>query len=179
MLALSHHFLGEILAEGRRPQEAEHAYHLAGDQWEKLMAEFPTVAIYRQWLANSHANLAELFATSPEARFWDAVQAVQYAKKAVALDPRPGIWNTLGIACYRAGDWQAALGALKESVRGGGDCDDWFFLAMAHWKLDHKEEARIWYGQAIAWMEEKKPRNARLLRFHAEAASLLGMKEKK
>jgi serine/threonine protein kinase len=179
MLALSHHFLGEVLAEAGRPQEAHQAYQEAVASWEKLMAEFPTAGIYRQWLANCHANLAELFATSPEANFWDPAQAVQHAKKAVELDPRGGLWNMLGIAYYRTGDWQAAVSALKKSteLREGGDCGDWFFLAMAHWKLDHKEEARRWHARAVAWMEEKKPRAAHLRRFRAEAAAVLGATE--
>jgi tetratricopeptide (TPR) repeat protein len=179
MAALSHHFLGEVLAESGRPQEAEDAFHQAGGYWEKLMAEFPMTGIYRCWLANYHGNLAGLFSTGPVTEFWNPVQAVQHAKKAVDLDPRGGIWNLLGIAYYRAGDWHAAVTALKKSLelRGGSECDDWFFLAMAHWKLGHKEEARKWHAQAIAWMEEKKPRDTHLRRFRAEAAALLGVKD--
>jgi hypothetical protein len=98
-------------------------------------------------------------------------------KKGLDLDPRAGIWNSLGIAYYRAGDWQPAVTALKKSMelREGGDCYDWFFLAMAHWKLGHKEEARKWHGQASAWMEQKEYGDPRLRRFRAEAAALLGV----
>ena len=45
---------------------------------------------------------------------------------------------------------------------------------MTHSKLDHKEEARNWHEQAIAWMEQKKRRDAHLRRFRAEAGALLG-----
>ena len=41
-------------------------------------------------------------------------------------------------------------------VGKGGYWFDWFFLAMAHWQLGHKEEARRWYDQGVAWMEKTK-----------------------
>ena len=34
---------------------------------------------------------------------------------------------------------------------------DWFFLAMAHWQLRHKDEARTWFDKAVAWMERYDP----------------------
>ncbi len=67
----------------------------------------------------------------------------------------------------------------------GGYWFDWFFLAMAHWRLDHNEDARKWYDQAVGWMEKNaeelarnKPYEAQCRRYRAEAAQLLGMKEK-
>jgi tetratricopeptide (TPR) repeat protein len=130
--------------------------------------------------------LAELFTTSPDATYWNAVKAVPHARKAVQLDPEPGgCWNTLGIVYYRMGDWEAAIRALEKSMelRRGGDCYDWFFLSMAHSRLDHRDEAQQWYEQAVAWMKNHhdelvrdKPKSAQLCRFHGEAASVLGLK---
>ena len=56
------------------------------------------------------------------------------------------------MAHYRAGDWKASLTALEKSMelRKGGDSFDWFFLAMAHWQLGEKDEAREWYDRAVA-----------------------------
>ena len=56
-----------------------------------------------------------------------------------------------------------------------GDGFDWVFLAMAHWQLGHKNEARKWYDQAIAWTQ-KHPPNDELSRFRAEATELLDLK---
>ena len=53
-----------------------------------------------------------------------------------------------------------------------------FFLAMAHWQLGHKEEARRQYDKSVGWMEnsENSESNAdELIRFRAEAAELLGI----
>jgi hypothetical protein len=51
---------------------------------------------------------------------------------------------------------------------------------MAHWRLGDKEQARKWYGRAVQWMEKNQlPREElrqELLRFRAEAAELLGIK---
>ncbi len=86
-------------------------------------------------------------------------------------------WNTLGVAQYRAGQFKEAVTTLTKSMefRSGGDANDWFFLAMAHWQLKNKEEARKWYDKAVAWTEKSKPDDEELRRFRAEAAELLGI----
>src|SRR5262249_36599162 len=65
-------------------------------------------------------------------------RAVSVAKEAVEMNPQEGSYhNTLGVARYRAGCWKEAVATLEKSMelRQGGDGDDWFFLAMAHWRL--------------------------------------------
>ena len=62
-------------------------------------------------------------------------------------------------------------------LRQGGDSFDWFFLAMAHWQMDKKDEARKWFDQGIVWMGKNRPQDAELRRFRAEASELLGIKE--
>ena len=54
-----------------------------------------------------------------------------------------------------------------------------FFLAMAHWQLADKPQAHSWYDKAVSWMEKNQPKDEELIRFRAEAAALLGVKEKK
>ena len=106
----------------------------------------------------------------------DAKLAVELAQKAVELAPQAGhIWNTLGVAHYRVGDWPAAITALEKSMelRKGGDCNDWFFLAMARWQLGEKNKAREFYDQAVDWMDKNQPNNEELLRFRTEATELL------
>jgi tetratricopeptide (TPR) repeat protein len=127
-------------------------------------------------------NLADRLANHPDATRRDPPEAVRLAKRALELDPNWGVgWNTLGEAHYRAGDWKAAIKALGKSMelRKGGDSNDWFFLTMAKWRLDEKEEARKWYGKAVEWMDRNQPKNEELRRFRVEAAELLELKEKK
>lgn len=79
------------------------------------------------------------------------------------------------MAEYRAGNYQAALAALRESMDAGkgGDGFDWFFVAMSHWRLGDAEEARKWHDKAVAWMGKRKPKDQELIAFAAEAAELL------
>jgi tetratricopeptide (TPR) repeat protein len=108
--------------------------------------------------------------------------ALEFARKGVELAPEDGkAWNTLGVAQLRAGNWEESIKALRKSMdlRKGGDSSDWFFLAMAHWHLGNKNEARRWFDQAVSWMDKNQPGNEELRRFRAEAAELLGLKEKK
>ena len=96
--------------------------------------------------------------------------------------PKEGtFWNTLGVAHFRTGDWNAAIAALTRSMdlRTGGDSNDWFFLAMAHWQKGDKLEARCWYDKAVSWMDKNQSENDELSRFRAEAAALLEVKQKK
>jgi uncharacterized protein HemY len=106
-------------------------------------------------------------------------EAIDLAKKAVKATPTAGnYWVTLGIAHYRAGQWRAALTALREAIklRNGGNSYDWFFLAMVHWRLGDKEQGRKWYEQAVQWMEKNAPHSGELKRNRAEAGELLGIK---
>ena len=126
-------------------------------------------------------RLAWIYATWRDPKFRDTKQAVELARRAVNVSPKDGTcWITLGAAHYRTGDWKAAVEALNESMkqRNGGDSLDWFFLAMAHWQLGDKVQARKWYGQAVLWTEMNQPKNDELRRFREEAEELLEIKKK-
>jgi tetratricopeptide (TPR) repeat protein len=151
-------------------------------EWPKALADYDKATELGPNDANLHNNLAWDLATHADAPGREPGRALQWAKKAVELEPNEGAyWNTLGIASYRAGDWKAALAALEESMelRNGGDSSDWFFLAMCNEKLGGKEKARAWYDKAVAWMAKNEPHNDVSRRFRAETEDLLGLKEKK
>jgi hypothetical protein len=48
---------------------------------------------------------------------------------------------------------------------------------MARWQLGQKDEARTWYGKAVAWMDKNKPQDHELKRVRTEAATLLSLAE--
>jgi tetratricopeptide (TPR) repeat protein len=128
-------------------------------------------------------SLAELLATCPDARLRDPKRAVELAKDAVELAPRSSwAWQVLGWARYRTGAWKDSIAALEKSIElreDGGGSFQWFFLAMAHWQVGNKEQARKWYGRAVEWADRIQPADAQLRRFRAEAAELLGLNERK
>ena len=161
--------LAVVLGATNQPQEAAQVYR--------------TVLELAPQSAVAHNNLAWFLVTCPDPKFRDPAKAVKLAQKAVEMAPKEGNhWNTLGVARYRARDWNAATAALEKSRELLGDTElsfNAFFLAMAHWQLGGKPEARQWHSQAVDWMEKNKPDDQELRRFRAEAAELLAIKEKK
>ena len=65
------------------------------------------------------------------------------------------------------------------SLREGGDSFDWFFLAMAHWRLGDRDQARTWLKRAVEWMDQHRPHDDELRRFRAEAETLVTDMEKR
>ena len=150
-------------------------------QWDKAIVDYAKAAEMNPKDATLHNDLAWLLATCPDAKLRQPARAVESAKKAVELSSQSGhLWTTLGAAQYRAGDWKAATLALTKSMKlsNGGDSVQWFFLALAHGKLDQKKEARQWYDRAVQWMDQHQPKNEELHRFRTEAEELLGIKKK-
>ena len=122
-------------------------------------------------------ELAWKLATRPESALRSPSLALELATQAVGLTPKNAdFWKTLGVAQYRAGNWQAAETTLHKSMqlRSGGDSFSGFFLGMASWQLGHKAEARKWFENAVDWMDKNKPHDEALKRFRAEAEELLG-----
>jgi eukaryotic-like serine/threonine-protein kinase len=161
-------------------------YDSAQKEFQAAIAAYTKVIELVPDNAVAHNNLAWMFATCPEIELRDPAKAVALAKRAVELRPTDGTgWNTLGAAQYRAGDWQAAIESLTKSMelRSGGDAEDWYFLAMAHCRLGHVDDARKWHQQAIEWEEKNGPLLANnrqvadeLRRFRAEAEGLMESK---
>src|SRR5262249_14052822 len=48
-----------------------------------------------------------------------------------------------------------------------------FFLAMVHWHLGDKDQARSWFDRAVAWMDKNQPPNDEELRLYREEAEAL------
>jgi tetratricopeptide (TPR) repeat protein len=163
------------------------AYYNLGNVLIDMNALDEAVTAYKKVIcldpdsAGAYNQVAWILATSSDLRIQNPEQAVRLAKKAVALAPQVGeCWNTLGIALYRARQWQDAVEALEKSMQlqSAGDSFHWFFLAMAYRQLGNSEKARHWYDRAVQWMDKNKPKDDQLCRFRAEAVALLGIQER-
>src|SRR5262249_43314500 len=88
----------------------------------------------------------------------------------------PRGWDVLGIARYRTGDFHGALAALEKdpvaAKQNGG-----FFLAMTHWQLGNRDEARRCYQKAVERLDKQAAPNQGAVPFRHEAAKLLGVNE--
>jgi Flp pilus assembly protein TadD len=104
----------------------------------------------------------------------DPAWIVSLAEKALAKSPKdhwhvnPNHWDVhrLGAALYRAGRFQEAVQRLTEATERNAHpyrtnmlCT-WFFLAMAHQRLGHAEEARRWLEKASRATEDVRKPNA-------------------
>jgi tetratricopeptide (TPR) repeat protein len=144
-LAANHLACAQCFTMKARPAEAANEYQRAGEFLDKAMAK-PSSGLLNECNVN---NVAWYLATAPDPQFRDPARAVKLAKTSVEIAPNRGdIWNTLGVARYRTGDWQGAIQALNKSMelRAGGNPADWHFLAMAEWQLGNKDAARVCPG---------------------------------
>jgi WD40 repeat protein/tetratricopeptide (TPR) repeat protein len=102
---------------------------------------------------------------------WAPVRRV--AERLVQEDPAAGRLTILGALLYRAGQYDEALRRLTQAVAKGGQGGsvwDRLFLAMAHQRLGHAEEAQKWLKQAVAATSRSwpDPQEVQLLRREAE-----------
>jgi hypothetical protein len=86
----------------------------------------------------------------------DREAPVRLAEAALARCPqgeRGEVLTTLGAALYRAGRFEEALRRLNEGFQthgGGGVPKEFAFLALAHHRLGHRDEAQRWLDKLIA-----------------------------
>jgi hypothetical protein len=128
-----------------------------------------------------------LLATCPDAKVRDLPRAIEVARQAVAeasarLDREATgqAEKTLGLAYFRNGDWKNAS-AMLHSALGKMSRDDSsirFLLLMASWHLGDRRSAREAYDSLARKMDEGHVQDVQLLPYRAEAAALLGVKDR-
>ena len=174
-LAWAYYDLGFLRELTGRFQEAADSFRPAFKAFEDAVVQSPKDG-------RNHFNLAWVLATCPAPQFRHPGRAVEFANKALQLEPMPAeYWRTLGVAEYRAGNWKAALQAFDESTARayGRERGELFFLAMTHWQLGDKSRASRLYEQARRWMEGNRPGDMQARSFRDEAAAVLGLENKK
>ena len=177
-LAIARDGMSRALAEAGRITQAVEQRQIAMEIWRILSAGHPKDVEYRERLANTLNDLAWLLATAPEPSKDDAARALALAEEAVRVSSdRDSLWNTLGVARYRAGDWAGSIEALERSAvaspGGTGTAFDHYFLAMAWCRLQHLDQAGEWLERGKAWVARHRPDHSTLARFRDEAEELL------
>jgi tetratricopeptide (TPR) repeat protein len=101
----------------------------------------------------SDANLVAWTCSLAPGAVADPLRPVELASRAQAREPTSVIYlNTLGVALYRAGQFEAARERLTKSAatrKPMGDAWDWLYLAMIHHRLGQSDLARRWFDRAI------------------------------
>jgi hypothetical protein len=145
------------------------------------MVDFPKVDLYRREVGTCYRRLAWVLAIEPGLARRDVDRALGFAQKACDLEPGdPANHTSLGMAYYRAGNWKAAVAALRKGaeLRKLHTTDGALFLAMALWRLGEKEAARTAYESAVRWMEDNEDHpdfGPDLVRCRVEAETVLGL----
>jgi eukaryotic-like serine/threonine-protein kinase len=186
----------ESIAAYREAISLKPDYASAQDKLGKLLEALgktdEAASVYEQAMeadsgfAETYSDYARLLANAPDLKSRNTEKALALAQKAVKLDSKKSQFrNTLGMALYRGKNYPAALKSLHvamELAKNGPNSYSFFFLAMTHWQLGDKNEARKWFDKGVQWMEQVDPDyidERRLERHRAEAAELLGVNDKR
>ena len=170
-LAQSYFFLAKELL-------AEHS-PMATEEFRRAERAYRRGAVLAQDNAIALNHLAWFLVDCPDVQLRDPDHAIEWAERARAVAQGPDrarVWNTLGVAYYRKHDWQNAITALDMACKlrpAGGNDDDFFFLAMAYWKLGDRPRAYWWYNYGVRWLEQSRSRSRETSEPYAEASSLL------
>jgi len=165
------------------PEEAGHYLTRAEcyiylDDREKAFADLEKSAGDPSRNANTYNDLAWILVTRPDVKLRKPTFAVELAKKAIQAVPEENssFWNTLGVAHYRAGQWEEAITALTKSTKlpGGENSTNFLFLSMAHWQSGDKAAAANWYNKVPEWIRKRKLD----VDTYLEAVELMGIKVK-
>jgi tetratricopeptide (TPR) repeat protein len=109
------------------------------------------------------------------------VGLAEIAVKGLPATQKHDALNTLGAALYRAGRFEDSIRWLGEGIRlrnGRSLPQAWAFLAMAHHRVGHRDEARRWLNRLHDHLTSNDPNEfwdelaIRLLRSEAEAVIL-------
>ena len=181
-LALAYNNRGLHFQYSGDNQHAREQFQKATENYAKAIEECPgTQADFTLGCpyARSFNNYAWFLVTCPQAEFRDPAKAIKLAQDAVSLEPEQWeYWNTLGVARYRARQWNESLAALEHScaLSKGGNAFDFFFMAMAHHQLGHKEKAEANYAKAMRDSESGAALIEPIQHLRQEAEGLLGKK---
>jgi eukaryotic-like serine/threonine-protein kinase len=161
--------LGELRLEAGHQSEAEHAFHRAMELYRKIEPQ-----------ADCDPELADRcmrgFISCALPRFRDPDRALSLSRRAASRFPHSTrLKSSLGIACYRAGDWKGAVTSLSDAHKSPdpGDAADLLVLAMAHHQSGETAEAQACYERAASSMT-RVTRARDTQRLQAEAKALFG-----
>jgi serine/threonine protein kinase/tetratricopeptide (TPR) repeat protein len=89
----------------------------------------------------------------------DPARVVQWANQVIASDHQPWHFHVLGLAQYRAGQFDQALQSFTKANVDAWKYRElnWFGLALVHHHLGDPEEARQCLAKGIQWLDRESP----------------------
>lgn len=151
--------------------------HSIAERFEEATREFEQAIELDPANPTALNSYAWMLVACPDLARRDPPRGLELARRCVEQLPTTAAYlNTLGVAQYRVGEWQAAIETLQKAEAALPDVDFGYnalVIAMAHWQLGRHDEARNWLQQAVDWQEKKKNTDKELRRFRTEAEGLM------
>jgi uncharacterized protein (TIGR03067 family) len=119
-------------------------------------------------------HIARMCVLAPDSGI-DPAEAVRLAERAVEAAQTPWHLHALGLAHYRAGQFDLAIQRLRESGSTGwkGNPTNWLITAMAHHRRGQADEAHMWLDWArrspFPYVHPHEAMTYQILRREAEA----------
>jgi tetratricopeptide (TPR) repeat protein len=135
-LAYSHQLILSLLAAGGHTDLLQSRTDIL-DRFR--MTTDPMIANNVAW--------SSVMAECEEPNLSETIRLAELAVNGAQENEKAGLLNTFGAALYRAGRFAEAVRRLDEGIekrKGASSEVDWVFLAMAHHRLGHHDEARRW-----------------------------------
>lgn len=166
----------EMKARYNNRHSALGKFYLASGRNREAEAIFREVTKADPENGNGLNDLAWMVASDPKSSADGLKDAVDAARKAVALTPKgAAMWNTLGLALLRVGDEKGAEEAINKSMEyHRADGADWLILAMIHVARGEKAKARTRLDEASGWLQKNQVRDPILSRLVQETEAKLG-----
>jgi tetratricopeptide (TPR) repeat protein len=171
-LAQRYEELARALKNQGLSSETKDAWCYALEILNDLVLLYPEFVDLQKRRCDCANDLAWFLLHEPDPLVRNPEMAVELAMQATQIDAEcAAYWNTLGAAYFAAGDALKATTALQRSVSltGGGTGFDFVFLALAHDRLGHQEQARHWNSQAGLWIEQQGSVHPELSRLYQQA----------
>ena len=137
--------------------------------------DFRLVTLLAPNFAEAHNSLAWVMVSNPESTPFSITVALDSARKAVELKPEDWtFWNTLGVAAFRAQDWELASESLEKSIElhKPGGAIDFYFLAMTRKHQGREAEAEKLFKKGETYLHHN-PGDHELAAYRREADRVL------
>jgi tetratricopeptide (TPR) repeat protein len=157
---VAHGNRGLNMVNAGRLKEAEAAFQRAQSRLEKLTAAFPDSRDYRQELARTHINLAQIYERQKQSE--KAVAELSIAAQMTSEDHLAR--HSLGRAYLDLGQWDEALVHLSKAIDLYASESAWWDRAQAYAALGQWDKALADFSKAIYW-EDPNAMMDRLVRY--------------
>jgi serine/threonine protein kinase/tetratricopeptide (TPR) repeat protein len=183
-LEIEHRVLGDENGTTQDTMETLAEYYMADGQWtlaepleRRVFGTQTRLQADPNQMLQAQVDLLTTILNSPNRSESRANEALELARKVVKADPdNPYLNAALGLAEYRSGHAQGAMGVLNEAIEKEKDPIPriYFVLAMAQWRAGKRAEALNSFSKGVEGMKAASSLHSSDKVIWTESATLLG-----